>query len=292
MNQQFFYVSAGKRHGPVELDRLQKLAASGELLRTDKVWCRGMEGWQKAETVSRLFEDLPPDLPGPIVTEDSNSSAVSECPTTKPRTLDLPEDAECYLKFGDHKIGPYAFYVLKTKATNGSLKSTDLVWTPGAIEPVAASRLALSFKHLPGESQLSGRMTSDGAGQTNASAKRGSIEHPGLILGAILLATFGIAAMWHGATNRNATVTPEQAQQAVNGAQIRRNEDIARQDAQRKAEEIEQGKQVLREHGFSDGPALDVWAESAWKEARRRHARMLIGEGRTNEAWEELRGVR
>src|SRR5882724_546570 len=62
MNESYYYVINGKRHGPVPFTSLRELATRAELKRSDLVWCRGMKTWESASSVERLFEDLPPDL--------------------------------------------------------------------------------------------------------------------------------------------------------------------------------------------------------------------------------------
>jgi len=62
MNEQFYYTIDGKRNGPISLVDLRESAVKADLKRTDLVWCRGMKAWQPAESIEKLFEDLPPDL--------------------------------------------------------------------------------------------------------------------------------------------------------------------------------------------------------------------------------------
>lgn len=94
MNEQYFYANDGKRAGPVCFAQLRALATKGGLKRRDKVWCSGMKEWQPAESVPKLFEDLPPDLeseatlevPPPLpVDEDTDTAPGAETPTAAPR---------------------------------------------------------------------------------------------------------------------------------------------------------------------------------------------------------------
>lgn len=62
MNEQFYYASQGHRAGPVSLSTLRELAAQGALKRRSKIWCQGMQDWQQASSIPKLFDDLPPDL--------------------------------------------------------------------------------------------------------------------------------------------------------------------------------------------------------------------------------------
>lgn len=58
----FFYISSGKRYGPVSFSHLRQLAAQDTLQRSDKVWCKGMPDWQEAGVIEDLFTGLPPEL--------------------------------------------------------------------------------------------------------------------------------------------------------------------------------------------------------------------------------------
>lgn len=61
----YFYAVGGQRKGPFKFDELKKLAVSGELSRTDKIWHKGMPAWESAGHHDELFADLPPDLDEP-----------------------------------------------------------------------------------------------------------------------------------------------------------------------------------------------------------------------------------
>lgn len=63
-----FYVIVGHlREGPFDEDGLKKLRLKGDLTRESKVWRRGLDGWQAAETVEELapFLALRPDKKKP-----------------------------------------------------------------------------------------------------------------------------------------------------------------------------------------------------------------------------------
>lgn len=62
MNEKYFFVTGGKRKGPVTFAELRELALKGELRRADKAWRKGMAAWDSAGSISGLFDDLPPDL--------------------------------------------------------------------------------------------------------------------------------------------------------------------------------------------------------------------------------------
>jgi hypothetical protein len=53
--QQWYYLQGGHQLGPVSLEALRQLAASGDLLPTDLVWTAGAACWTAAESVAVLF---------------------------------------------------------------------------------------------------------------------------------------------------------------------------------------------------------------------------------------------
>jgi len=68
MAVEWHYAQAGRRHGPVTLAELEKLAEAGELTPGDFVWREGLPKWVKASSIKGLFpsEDhgsSPPPLP-------------------------------------------------------------------------------------------------------------------------------------------------------------------------------------------------------------------------------------
>lgn len=68
MAMHFFYTAQGRQRGPVSLEQLKQLALRSELQRSDKVWCKGMKSWSRADLVPELFDEPPPELPA----EDSS----------------------------------------------------------------------------------------------------------------------------------------------------------------------------------------------------------------------------
>src|SRR5437762_1886735 len=55
MQDQWFYSQGGHRSGPVALERLRELAASGVLQPTDLVSQGGTSGWRAAVSIDGLF---------------------------------------------------------------------------------------------------------------------------------------------------------------------------------------------------------------------------------------------
>lgn len=90
MDERYFYAVGDRRNGPVSFAALRDLATKGELGRAAKVWCQGMKEWQAADSVTKLFDDLPPDLlpetvavlPPPLLMEESKPESLwaKSCP--------------------------------------------------------------------------------------------------------------------------------------------------------------------------------------------------------------------
>jgi hypothetical protein len=56
----WFYAKDGRQNGPLELDALQRLVATGEVQPADLVWADGMPQWIEAGRVPALMPAMPP----------------------------------------------------------------------------------------------------------------------------------------------------------------------------------------------------------------------------------------
>jgi hypothetical protein len=66
MADQWYYAHQGQQAGPVSIEQLRQLAASGQLQPDDMVWKQGMTAWAPANTVEGLFSAaLGPAAPPP-----------------------------------------------------------------------------------------------------------------------------------------------------------------------------------------------------------------------------------
>jgi hypothetical protein len=63
--QQWYYVHAGQRQGPVSTDQIKQLLASGQLQPSDLIWKEGMSQWTAASTMKELLPA--PAMPSPQV---------------------------------------------------------------------------------------------------------------------------------------------------------------------------------------------------------------------------------
>src|SRR5438046_114540 len=47
-NELWYFARGSEQHGPVAIDQLRQMIASGRVLRTDLVWTEGMAAWEPA----------------------------------------------------------------------------------------------------------------------------------------------------------------------------------------------------------------------------------------------------
>ena len=47
MTDQWYYAKGGQQHGPINVEGLKQLAATGQLQPSDLVWREGMAAWRK-----------------------------------------------------------------------------------------------------------------------------------------------------------------------------------------------------------------------------------------------------
>jgi hypothetical protein len=96
-DQTWYYHHAGTQNGPVTLDELQRLAASGGLDPEDLVWQQGMPGWVPASTVEGLLPKAEPAPP----------PAAPAAPTPPPGS-EQPASPKPVKKKAPRASGPYA----------------------------------------------------------------------------------------------------------------------------------------------------------------------------------------
>jgi uncharacterized protein DUF4339 len=71
----WWYISNGKRRGPVSPDELQRLLNEGTVTATSPLWKTGMKEWLPAAQIDEvvpLLKSLPPDIP-PVYQQKSSS---------------------------------------------------------------------------------------------------------------------------------------------------------------------------------------------------------------------------
>jgi hypothetical protein len=61
--RRWFYVREGRRHGPVETERLVDLVLGGEVPEDALVWHSGLPEWLQARDVEDIRRELPPPVP-------------------------------------------------------------------------------------------------------------------------------------------------------------------------------------------------------------------------------------
>jgi hypothetical protein len=70
MPEEWHYIKDGQSHGPISLQELKDIAASGELQPADLVWTEGQNEWKPAQSIEGLVsgnqtnEQVPPPITG------------------------------------------------------------------------------------------------------------------------------------------------------------------------------------------------------------------------------------
>ncbi len=83
---EWYYARNNQRLGPVSMEQLKQLAASGQLSPADLVWKDGMANWAAASTIAGLFAASAP-APAPIAAPRPPAA-----PTTAPAPGISPDD--------------------------------------------------------------------------------------------------------------------------------------------------------------------------------------------------------
>ncbi len=90
MPQEWYYTKGDQKYGPVTVEKLKELAASGQLHQSDHLWQEGMKQWAKAGAVSGLFSEVqavPPPLPPTTSRQDElNTSPKESSPSSTYQT--------------------------------------------------------------------------------------------------------------------------------------------------------------------------------------------------------------
>jgi hypothetical protein len=69
----WYYAKDGRQNGPVSLEELIRLRATGTITSQDLVWREGMDGWKPAGEVAEL--DPPPASPPPLASQPPSGAA-------------------------------------------------------------------------------------------------------------------------------------------------------------------------------------------------------------------------
>lgn len=126
MSDAYHYAKNGQTYGPVSLDKIRDLVASGDLARTDFVIPSGGKEWLTADKVIGSAV-VAAALPKPAVAAPRPAAAAGS----------KAEGGFRYKRDGQ-ELGPVGFDELKRMAADGKLRATDLVsedggpWKPAA----------------------------------------------------------------------------------------------------------------------------------------------------------------
>ena len=127
MAADWHYAKGGQRHGPVTMEQLRQLAATGQLQPSDLVWQKGMPEWQKAESTDGLFP-----------------SQTSESDMLPPLAA-----AEWHYSKGGQQHGSITEEQLRGLAVSGQLQPADLVWRKGLADWQKATLVEGLFPKKP-----------------------------------------------------------------------------------------------------------------------------------------------
>ena len=138
MADQWYYAQEGQRRGPISEDELKRLASSGQLKATDKVWTKGITAWQPASEIEGL---IPPPDP-------------SDPPSLEPDPREPLEDAtrtakEWYYFENGNRTGPVSKEQLRQLVSGGQLTPVNLVWKHGMSQWVPLNRAISSAPFNP-----------------------------------------------------------------------------------------------------------------------------------------------
>lgn len=131
MEDQWYYVEAGERKGPVELSELQGLIANSLLGADDYVWKKGFENWTRVEEVSELAIGEEED-----VEEEAQMPNIISSGSTKLKDY-LAEESSIFIKIGadrggsEVEYGPYSIEVIKKLYAENRINEKTYIFVRG-----------------------------------------------------------------------------------------------------------------------------------------------------------------
>jgi uncharacterized protein DUF4339 len=126
---QWYFARDGKKQGPVTLDQLKGMAASGLLNQKDMILEDGSGKWSQAGSVQGLF-----DMPQPVATpmaEATVPAAITDVLPVNPVPPPVPQTASWYYAKDGQQYGPLEEPQLLAFLSSGQLLPTDLAWKAG-----------------------------------------------------------------------------------------------------------------------------------------------------------------
>ena len=135
MEDQWYYVEAGERKGPVELEALKDLISSGALGDEDYVWTKGFENWVQLQEVEELQvieevveETLEPEVHSEGSSVSSDSLRLQEY---------LSDENSVFIKIGadrgaeEVEYGPYSLEIIKKLYTQNRINAKTYIFVRG-----------------------------------------------------------------------------------------------------------------------------------------------------------------
>ena len=173
MAQQWYYVKDGQRQGPVTVETLKELAASGQLVPSDLVWKEGMSQWAEAHKVKGLYPasdvssshqtSSPPPLTSQVKPTEANAATGTEIgtqgeapdPSIQNSSGGSPSAASSstpgaaspvwFVSQNKQQYGPFTFEQLKGMVAAGKIHAGDSIAKKGESWCVAWTFDGLGF---------------------------------------------------------------------------------------------------------------------------------------------------
>lgn len=143
MDESWYYVVAGERKGPVEIEVIQNLIQSLSLGEDDFVWKKGLDNWvkikdtQEFQITNEVEEELPKDIEPVHETAESDFPEIIE--TVESNSLSELAGAEnsVFIKIGadrgleETEYGPYSLEIIKKLFDQNRVNGKTFIFTKG-----------------------------------------------------------------------------------------------------------------------------------------------------------------
>jgi hypothetical protein len=127
MAGQWYFTREGKRQGPVTLEQLKAMAASGLLTQKDMILEDGSGKWGQVGSVQGLF-----DMPQAVaVPEPPVSAILGAAQPVIPSPPPMPTPFLWYYAKNGQQYGPIPEEHLKALVASGQLQPSDMAWKAG-----------------------------------------------------------------------------------------------------------------------------------------------------------------
>jgi hypothetical protein len=165
--KEWFYIKARQKVGPVAMEELKRLLASGQLLAADMIFKTGMQKWVAATSIPELVPNPPANVQRPAGSKPGTAStapatqavqrtagskpgtaptlpatqAVQRSAGSKPGTAPTAEVKEWHYAKNRQKVGPVSLGELKQLLASGTLLPSDMILRPGTARWLSAASI-------------------------------------------------------------------------------------------------------------------------------------------------------